>query len=174
MTVRVNKDAFNIREKLSELDYGHVPYDKMPAGSIIQFKTTSNSTIISHNSSTYVDIISLDFSPKSYNSTKLVTLSCPVRVFGSANTRQRIYFKLLRTLNGGETNIVTLNEYLHFRNANFASGSVEVCIPVIAETTDDVTGTSTLNYKWQFMSGDASAFDTAHIPYRISVYEIVK
>ena len=36
MTVRVNKDAFNIREKLSELDYGHVPYQKMPPGSVIQ------------------------------------------------------------------------------------------------------------------------------------------
>jgi len=36
MTVRVNKDSFNIREKLSELDYGHVPYDKMPAGSVIR------------------------------------------------------------------------------------------------------------------------------------------
>ena len=35
MAVRVNKDAFNIREKLSELDYGHVPYDKMPLGSCI-------------------------------------------------------------------------------------------------------------------------------------------
>tara|TARA_B100001094_G_C17915810_1_gene663471 strand:- start:173 stop:796 length:624 start_codon:yes stop_codon:yes gene_type:complete len=35
MTVRVNKDAFNVREKLSELDYGHVPYEKMPLGSCI-------------------------------------------------------------------------------------------------------------------------------------------
>ena len=40
MTVRVNKPSFNLREKLSELDYGHVPYDKMPAGSVIQVVQT--------------------------------------------------------------------------------------------------------------------------------------
>ena len=35
MTVRANKPAFSIREKLKELDYAHVPYDKMPLGSCI-------------------------------------------------------------------------------------------------------------------------------------------
>ena len=39
MTVRANKPAFSIREKLKELDYAHVPYDKMPAGSVIQYVT---------------------------------------------------------------------------------------------------------------------------------------
>ena len=38
MTVRANKPAFNIREKIKELDYSHVPYDKMPAGSVIQYQ----------------------------------------------------------------------------------------------------------------------------------------
>jgi hypothetical protein len=36
MTVYANKPEINIREKLKELDYGHVPYEKMPAGSVIQ------------------------------------------------------------------------------------------------------------------------------------------
>jgi hypothetical protein len=36
MTVRANKPAFSIREKLKELDYSHVPYDKMPDGVAIQ------------------------------------------------------------------------------------------------------------------------------------------
>ena len=38
MTVRISKPEFNLRDKLSELDYSRVPYEKMPAGSIIQFK----------------------------------------------------------------------------------------------------------------------------------------
>ena len=38
MTVRITKPAFNLRDKLSELDYGQVPYEKMPKGSIIQVK----------------------------------------------------------------------------------------------------------------------------------------
>ena len=54
MTVRVNKDSFNIREKLSELDYAHIPYEKMPPGSVLQIATvrhiraTSGQTI-DHN-----------------------------------------------------------------------------------------------------------------------------
>lgn len=35
--VRVEKDKFNLRSKLNELDYGQVPYEKMPPGSIIQY-----------------------------------------------------------------------------------------------------------------------------------------
>ena len=36
MTVRISKPEFNLREKLTELDYDRVPYEKMPAGAIIQ------------------------------------------------------------------------------------------------------------------------------------------
>jgi len=35
MTVRISKPAFNLREKLTELDYSQIPYEKMPIGSII-------------------------------------------------------------------------------------------------------------------------------------------
>lgn len=41
MTVRANKPAFNVREKLKELDYSHLPYEKMPPGSIIQSASTT-------------------------------------------------------------------------------------------------------------------------------------
>ena len=34
--VRITKPEFNLREKLNELDYGRVPYEKMPAGSVVQ------------------------------------------------------------------------------------------------------------------------------------------
>tara|TARA_B100000214_G_C23955626_1_gene622665 strand:- start:865 stop:1413 length:549 start_codon:yes stop_codon:yes gene_type:complete len=57
MTVRITKPTFNLRSKLTELEYGTIPYDKMPAGSVIQyvvpphtwfnnrFTTTSNSYV---------------------------------------------------------------------------------------------------------------------------------
>ncbi len=38
MTTRITKPAFNFREKLTELDYAKVPYEKMPSGSVIQVK----------------------------------------------------------------------------------------------------------------------------------------
>ena len=53
MTVRITKPEFNLREKLTELDYGRVPFQKMPASSIIQTKyyqtdtqATSNTAIL--------------------------------------------------------------------------------------------------------------------------------
>ena len=36
MTIRVSKPEFNLREKLSELDYSRVPFQKMPVGSVVQ------------------------------------------------------------------------------------------------------------------------------------------
>ena len=36
MTVRVNKPQTNLREELNRLDYARVPYEKMPAGSVLQ------------------------------------------------------------------------------------------------------------------------------------------
>ncbi len=36
MAIRISKPEFNLRGKLTELDYDRVPYEKMPAGSIIQ------------------------------------------------------------------------------------------------------------------------------------------
>ena len=51
MTVRVSKSAFNLREKLTELDYSRVPYEKMPAGSVIQVVFDSSTTNASRNHS---------------------------------------------------------------------------------------------------------------------------
>lgn len=58
MTVRVNKDAFNVREKLSELDYDRLPYDKMPAGSVIQtvYSSSDSATRITLNSNTPTEL----------------------------------------------------------------------------------------------------------------------
>ena len=36
MAIRVEKPAFNVREKLTELDSASIPYERMPKGSIIQ------------------------------------------------------------------------------------------------------------------------------------------
>jgi len=44
MVVRVEKPAFNLRSKLNELDYTHIPYEKMPPGSIIQSASTTITT----------------------------------------------------------------------------------------------------------------------------------
>ena len=77
MTVRITKPAFNLREKLNELDFGQVPYEKMPAGSIIQVKQSSFSTYATFNNSSFSDIsgFTLDISPRFISSKILITLN---------------------------------------------------------------------------------------------------
>ena len=51
MSIIVSKPEFNLRDKLNELDYGRVPYEKMPAGSVIQVVFDSTTTEASRNHS---------------------------------------------------------------------------------------------------------------------------
>ena len=44
MTVRISKPEFNLRDKLTELDYGQVPLQKMPSGSVLQVVFGSTTT----------------------------------------------------------------------------------------------------------------------------------
>ena len=66
MTIRVSKPEFNLREKISELDYSRVPYEKMPAGSVIQISFNSlygsaiGTTSAAFQDSDYLLILVLD------------------------------------------------------------------------------------------------------------------
>ena len=76
MTVRAHKPAFNVREKLKSLDYFHVPYEKMPAGSIIQYSYRAVQNYnFSTSSSSMNDITNfyVDITPKSANSLLVVS-----------------------------------------------------------------------------------------------------
>ena len=74
MTVRVSKPEFNLREKLTELD-SQVPYEKMPAGSVIQVKqnyVTSQTVYGATTSAT--EVFGVDISPRLRDSNFLVTV----------------------------------------------------------------------------------------------------
>ena len=76
MTVYANKPAFNVREKLKELDYGHVPYHKMPAGSVIQTVSEMYNTRISTGSTSFVSTgFYVEIDPKFKNSKIFVSVS---------------------------------------------------------------------------------------------------
>ena len=75
MTVYASKPEINVREKLKELDYGHVPYEKMPAGSVIQYASISMGTSYATSSTSYIDSgVDIFFSPKFTNSKIQVTI----------------------------------------------------------------------------------------------------
>ena len=65
MTVRIEKPAFNLRSKLNDLDFGVVPLEKMPAGSIIQIQeSTQNNTNTQSGVGTTNTDLTLDFWPR--------------------------------------------------------------------------------------------------------------
>jgi len=73
MTVKITKPAINVREKISELDYGHVPYEKMPAGSVIQTVNVSYPTGTFAISSGTSNLFSATIFPKFGNSKILIS-----------------------------------------------------------------------------------------------------
>tara|TARA_B100001996_G_scaffold42571_1_gene30797 strand:- start:395 stop:919 length:525 start_codon:yes stop_codon:yes gene_type:complete len=77
MTVRIEKPAFNLRSKLNDLDYGVVPLEKMPAGSIIQYNyDTGVGQHFTTTNGSWTDLSwSVSISPRFDNSLILVELS---------------------------------------------------------------------------------------------------
>ena len=79
MTVRITKPEFNLREKLSELDYSRVPYEKMPAGSIIQVKQkvidgTYSESVPPGNSGPYGNIVDSETISPRFNTSKILIM----------------------------------------------------------------------------------------------------
>ena len=57
MTVRIEKPQFNLRDKLSELDYSILPYDKIPPGGIVQSKVKySNNTTFTTSADAWTNL----------------------------------------------------------------------------------------------------------------------
>ena len=97
MTVRITKPEFNLREKLNELDYSRVPYEKMPAGNVIQVvfdsTTTEASRVHSNNGGTESHIfdtnLSATISPRFATSKILVRISQNYMFSNGTNTQMQ-------------------------------------------------------------------------------------
>ena len=75
MAVKFTKEEINISEKLSELDYAHVPYEKMPAGSVIQTVSETYNTRAATASTVFVSTgFYVEISPKFESSKILVSV----------------------------------------------------------------------------------------------------
>ena len=110
MTVRANKPAFNIREKLKSLDYSHLPYEKIPAGTIIQNSVNQYTTPLSYSGSGMISTgITTSFYPKFSNSQILITTNVQFRLAGSYD--HGIRWSMRREINdsGTITNLVQTN-----------------------------------------------------------------
>ena len=88
MTIKVSKPSINLREKLTELDFDKVPFQKMPAGSVLQVKYAKNITSGSVVSTT-TDIVTVSINKTTDNSYFMIaggTYLSPVSLASNQDT----------------------------------------------------------------------------------------
>ena len=167
-SVRVEKQEFGLREKLTELDYGKLPYHKMPVGTILQVRQSQSSTNTTISSGSYTNLRELTIHPISRNSLMYIRTHCQPRCFVTSNGRARFLNRITRqdTDTNLETALLNNNETPQWRNPNFNSSGVEVCGgSVINEICDWHRQIKPILYKYQvarydnnFVSGSNSIF----------------
>ena len=158
MTVRVSKPAFNLRDKLTQLDYGHVPYEKMPPGSIIQLVAGETEYRTATSSQTFqpTDMFAT-ISPKFTTSQIYITLG------GDANnngTSHYLYMTYYRSVDGGSfSNLATngRNDSSSIdQNYGFAMVSghdTRLHVPVAMPFLDSPNTTAPVTYKVYIRTG---------------------
>jgi len=158
MTVYANKPEFNVREKLKELDYGHVPYHKMPAGSVIQTVSEMYNTRISTGSTSFVSTgFYVEISPK-FDASKIF-----VSVSTSGNNNNTVGHDLFYTL-FRITNTTSLNlghstyGFAGLRTNAAASGTNNrLEVPISMNYFDDAKDLKKIKYEIWFRSESASS-----------------
>ena len=107
MTIFVQKPQFNLREKLSELEFGTLPYQKAPSGSVIQYVEASHTKMANRNSTSSTSYIGTDYeliiSPRLFNSKILINANLSAH----ANNDGYIYVRVFN---------VTANRYVRFND----------------------------------------------------------
>ena len=141
MTVRVNKDAFNVREKLSELDYGHVPYEKAPPGSIIQVSLYKITTKIDFNTTGFITAYTHTFKPK-FSSSILLHQFWAKTIMNTTAGPNGQDFKINR--NGVTGNLFESSWQNYLNNSDYTADYYPPCdfqFPDDALTTEPITYT---------------------------------
>ena len=170
MSIRVSKPAFNLRDKLNELD-GKVPLHKMPHGSIIQVKNLEYDTIFtsSHSGAQYVDVtdFNLDFAPKF--STSEILIEAAVAGGLNDNYGYNFRFRVVRTIDNANAGIVNMGEgsaqYSMTGGYNlYNSDSSTPYIFGMSKTFMDKPGTTEkINYKVQVAHSHSSSGATVYV-----------
>ena len=85
MTVRITKPEFNLREKLTELDYSQVPLQKMPSGSVIQvvFGSTTTEALRAHSTNNGTETFVFDTNLSATISPRFTTSKILVQIYQS-------------------------------------------------------------------------------------------
>jgi hypothetical protein len=160
MTVRANKPAFSIREKLKELDYAHVPYEKIAPGAVVQtvfhFAPSSGGAENETTSTSYQDanITKFNFTPKFKNSKIILVWYIQTKTTDSDTSYQ--YVRARKTIDGVESNAGTGEDAQLFFQGTIGGGNHISYGPVSVALVDTPNTLSTIEYKLQQkVAGDA-------------------
>jgi len=143
MTIKVSKPSINLREKLNELDFDRVPFQKMPVGSVVQVVSESFTTRIASSSSSFVATdISASISPTSANSKIAVFISA------SGNTNNTDGTDMYYTL--------VVNNLTNLGHINYGFGAIRSThrteTPIVVNYVDSPSSTESVTYSLYFRS----------------------
>ena len=141
MVVKVSKPEINIREKISELDYGHVPYHKMPAGSVIQVIQGTSTTSVNVNNTNLTDSPgTVTIYPKSSTSKMLVQYNAGGIARGQVDS---MGLRLMRN----DTEILGRRRYA-YQSAPSGNSNIHPC-PITVNLLDEPNTAEPITYKVQ-------------------------
>tara|TARA_A100001011_G_C14310535_1_gene845352 strand:+ start:3525 stop:4109 length:585 start_codon:yes stop_codon:yes gene_type:complete len=163
MTVRITKPEINFREKISELDFDKVPYDKMPYGSIIQVTAgeTEYRTATSSSSYTATDMYAT-IVPRFASSKIFITLGGDANNNGNSNNMYITYYRHILGQNKDFENLATngrndSNSVGQNRGMLQVYGSASrIHVPVAMPFLDSPNTTSQVTYKVYIRSENGS------------------
>jgi len=153
MTVRANKPAFNVREKLKSLDYSHLPYEKIAPGAIVQtvfhFAPSSGGAENETTSTSYQDanITKFNFTPRFLNSKILLEWYIQTKTTDSDGSYH--YVRARRTINGTESNAGTGEGGQLMFQGTISPGNHTMYGPISVALVDTPNTLSTIEYKLQ-------------------------
>ena len=153
MTVRANKPAFNVREKLKSLDYSHLPYHKIAPGAVVQtvfhFAPASGGAENETTSSSYVDanITKFNFTPRFIDSKILLEWYLQTKTTDSDGAYQ--YVRARKTIEGAESDAGTGEGAQLFFQGTISAGNHTMYGPVSVALVDTPNTLSTIEYKLQ-------------------------
>ena len=159
MTVRINKPAFNIREKLTELDFFRLPFQKMPPGSIIQVESTYDTDHIRTTTSTaYVDIMEATITPKRSDSKILIIVTLSVSKADDHSFLGRV-LRNGSVFAGGDSAATNSTDQANWEDNVWFNirSSIYSAVPHTHQYLDSPATTSALTYKVQGRTSDSGA-----------------
>jgi hypothetical protein len=153
MTVRAHKPEFNFREKLKELDYARVPYEKIAPGAVVQtvfaFAPVSGGSENETTSTSYVDanITKFNFTPIFKNSKILLEWYLQTKTTDSDGAYQ--YIRARKTIEGAESDAGTGEGGQLMFQGTISAGNHTMYGPISVALIDTPNTLSTIEYKLQ-------------------------